>query len=89
MELDKVPVIKIPDFKVDLNAMHALPYETKIKVIDKVTAKGDPQPEVEVTISRRFDNSLNILSFVEQDLEIAVEQAKKGVKVLMSLGGQQ
>ncbi len=65
--------------------IYSQPYETKVKVIDTVTAKGDLQPEIEVIISRKLENSIEVENIITSDINLAVKKARDALTALRSL----
>ena len=56
------------------------PYEIKTKVSDKLNAKGESQPEIEITISRKLGSNEQVYTIIDTD----IQNLKKKVKETMN-----
>jgi len=62
------------------------PFETDVKIINKVNAKGELNPEVEIKIIRKYENSESIISIIDSDLKSLVEKSKEALNSLLKNG---
>lgn len=63
----------------------AQPNEVKSKVVEKMNAKGDLQPEIELSIMRRLEKSEDVFKTIDNDLQHLIEKATNGLKALKKL----
>lgn len=58
------------------------PIETKVKAEIKTNAKGEIQPEVEISISRKLENTKDVFTIISADIEDAVKKVKEALNNL-------
>jgi len=56
--------------------------ETKIHTGIKTTAKGELQPEIEITISRKLKDKEDIYKIITDDIQEAVKKVKENLEKL-------
>lgn len=61
------------------------PYEYKIDIVEKTNAKQELTPEVCISLSRKFEDSTQLIIVLEDDLNNIVEKAKKALAKLKEL----
>ena len=65
--------------------IYAQPYETEVKIETKVNAKGEEQPEVRVAITRKLEDSTQILELIESDVQTLIAKARNAIETLRKL----
>ena len=58
------------------------PIETLVQAENKLTAKGDIQPEIKVSISRKLEDKTNIYLIISSDINEVVEKVKIALEIL-------
>ena len=61
------------------------PYETKIKIVDKLNAKLDAVPEIEVEISRKLEGNEDIITIISKDINDCIKKAREALMRLKEL----
>jgi len=61
------------------------PFETKVKITQKQNAKGELQPEVEVSITRKLTDSENIIKLIDADINDISLKVKNALRALQEL----
>jgi hypothetical protein len=61
------------------------PWETTVKIEDKVNAKGELVPEVKVAITRKLSDNVNLIESLEGDIELVKRKARETLLALRKL----
>lgn len=61
------------------------PLTTEVKIYNKCNAKGEPTPEIKLTIGRKLKGGEKIIEIIEKDMRDLIEKAKNGLKSLREL----
>jgi hypothetical protein len=66
--------------------VYAQPYETDVKIETKLNAKGEEQPEVRVSISRKLEDDTQIIELIGSDIDKLIAKARNAMNKLKELG---
>ena len=64
------------------NIIYDQPIETKVHIGNKTNAKGELQPEIEITITRKLKDKEDIYKIITDDVEEAVKKVKENLEKL-------
>jgi PP-loop superfamily ATP-utilizing enzyme len=65
---------------------YAQPYEIKVKIVDKMNAKLETVPEIEVSISRKLEDDTQIIELIGSDIDKLIAKARNAMNKLKELG---
>ena len=57
-------------------------YETKVHVVNKLNAKLEQTPEIEITISRKLEDKEDIFTIISNDIDEVVKKVKEALDKL-------
>lgn len=61
---------------------YAQSFETKVHIVNKLNAKLEATPEVEITISRKLEDKEDIFNIVSKDVEEVIKKVKEALERL-------
>ena len=57
-------------------------FETKVEVGNRLSAKGEQQPEVKIMITRQLENKADVYHFITTDIDEALKKVKEALEKL-------